>query len=82
MSYVITAHCLNCRAAVCYAVCPADAVGGGDLGQQMYIDPDLCIQCGICAEACPIDAIYPEEDLPRRWSHYAEINRAFFHRPT
>jgi Fe-S-cluster-containing hydrogenase component 2 len=78
MAYVITAQCTTCRSASCYAVCPAEAIGGGDLDQQMYIDPDLCIECGLCAEACPVNAIYLEEDLPEQWREFIAINRDYF----
>ena len=31
---------------------------------MLYIDPDTCIDCGLCVDECPVQAIYPEEDLP------------------
>ena len=47
---------------------------------QLYIDPEVCISCGACEPECPVEAIFDEDDLPSAWSHYAEINAAFFKR--
>jgi NAD-dependent dihydropyrimidine dehydrogenase PreA subunit len=27
----------------------------------MYINPDVCINCGACIPECPVDAIYRDE---------------------
>jgi ferredoxin len=40
----------------------------------LVIDPDTCIDCGLCVPECPTEAIFPEEDLPEKWSDYIEIN--------
>jgi ferredoxin len=45
---------------------------------QLYIDPASCISCGACQGACPVEAIFDEDDLPPRWAHYREINARFF----
>ena len=31
------------------------------IGKQMYIDPDVCINCCACIHECPVDAIYRDE---------------------
>ena len=33
------------------------------IGKQMYINPDVCINCGACEPECPVSAIYEDEDL-------------------
>ncbi len=30
--------------------------------KQLYINPDVCIDCGACLPECPVDAIYYDED--------------------
>ena len=30
-------------------------------GLQLFIDPDICIDCGACLPECPVDAIYTTE---------------------
>ena len=31
-------------------------------GLQLFINPDMCIDCGACVPECPVDAIYEDED--------------------
>ena len=49
--------CLACNPAPCAAVCPTGAFsprqGGG-----VIVKKRLCIRCGDCVPACPVDAIY------------------------
>jgi len=33
--------------------------------EQLYIDPEKCIDCDACVEACPVDAITSEDQVPR-----------------
>lgn len=32
-------------------------------GNQLYIDPIECINCGACVQECPVDAIYSSEKM-------------------
>ncbi len=49
--------CLACTQAPCAAACPTGAYsqrrGGG-----VIVRMNICIRCGNCARACPVDAIY------------------------
>lgn len=38
--------------------------GESDLPNQLFIDPDECIDCGACVPECPWEAIYEEDDVP------------------
>ena len=53
--------CLACDPAPCAAACPSGAltnrVGGG-----VILKRRTCIQCGECAKACPVGAIYISQD--------------------
>jgi ferredoxin len=40
----------------------------------LVIDPETCIDCGLCVPECPTKAIFPEDELPDKWSEYVEIN--------
>lgn len=76
MAFVITSPCINEKSAECVEVCPVDCI---EEGKDMYhIDPDVCIDCGACEAACPVQAIYMEEEIPEEESEYIGINRAFF----
>jgi ferredoxin--NADP+ reductase len=46
--------------------------------QQLYIDPDTCIDCGLCVDECPVKAIYPEDDFPPAWKQYIPLNVAYY----
>ena len=44
----------------------------------IYIDPEECIDCGACVPECPVEAIFPEEEVPEHWQHYTDINAQWF----
>jgi NAD-dependent dihydropyrimidine dehydrogenase PreA subunit len=46
--------------------------------QQLYIDPQECIDCGACVPVCPVSAIFAIDDLPAKWSHFAQINEEHY----
>ena len=62
MTHVVTERCDACRYTECVAICPVDCFHGDD--QRLYIDPDVCIDCGACVPACPVRAIVDAFDLP------------------
>jgi NAD-dependent dihydropyrimidine dehydrogenase PreA subunit len=47
-------------------------------GKQLFIDPDVCIDCGACEPECPAEAIFDEDELPEQWSSYLDLNAEFF----
>jgi ferredoxin len=40
----------------------------------LVINPGECIDCGLCEPACPVDAIYPFEELPAAQLDFAALN--------
>ena len=46
--------------------------------EQLYIDPDECIDCDACVEACPVDACFAEDQLPSEWSKYTQVNLEYY----
>jgi Fe-S-cluster-containing hydrogenase component 2 len=48
------------------------------LDKILYVDPDECIDCGACEPACPVSAIYAEDDVPEEEAIYTEINALWF----
>jgi len=76
MTYIITEPCIETKDASCVEVCPVDCIYEGD--DQYYIHPDECIDCGACEPECPVQAIFPDTDVPPEWTNYIEKNRVHF----
>ncbi len=66
MTYVVTENCIKCKYGDCVAVCPVDCFYEGP--NMLVIDPDACIDCGVCEPECPADAIVPESEAVLDWS--------------
>ncbi len=82
VAYVITQNC--CKDASCVPVCPVECIrpigGSGTLTgtEMLYIEPNVCIDCGACEEECPVGAIYSEDSLPPDQERFKEINARYF----
>ncbi|MGP1916005.1 MAG: ferredoxin FdxA [Candidatus Hodgkinia cicadicola] len=55
MTYVVTDNCICCKYTDCVDVCPVDCFYEGK--NFLVINPEECIECGICAPECPAGAI-------------------------
>ena len=87
MAHVITGLCQDTKDQSCVEVCPVDCIhpaqslDGDEAFEetlQLYIDPDVCIDCGACVPECPVGAIFMQEDLAPEDEKYIEINAAFY----
>lgn len=82
MAFAITQNC--CNDASCLSVCPVNCIhptpDEPDFGKTelLYIDPRTCIDCGACADACPVDAITRVSRLTGDQAVYAEINADYY----
>ena len=72
MTYVVTESCIKCKYTDCVDVCPVDCFYEGE--NMLVINPDECIDCGVCEPECPIEAIKPESEDNIEW---LEINREY-----
>ena len=72
MTYVITQPCIGVKDKGCIDVCPMDCIHGTDDDSTLYIDP-----CG-CIPACPVNAIFPDNEVPEKWQEYTRINADYF----
>jgi NAD-dependent dihydropyrimidine dehydrogenase PreA subunit len=85
MAYVITQPCIGLRDASCIEVCPVDCIHPTpdeeeyEHVEQLYINPDECIDCGACEPACPVHAIYEESAVPAEWKQFIKNNMDFFY---
>ncbi len=82
MTHVITQNC--CKDASCVSVCPVNCIHPGPqtsdfaAAPMLYIDADVCIDCGACVDACPIDAVVPADTLAPGELVYEQVNADFF----
>jgi NAD-dependent dihydropyrimidine dehydrogenase PreA subunit len=54
-------------------VCPVDCIYEGE--DQVFINPDECIDCGLCEPECPVNAIFVDSDVPENWRAFIDQNR-------
>ena len=47
----------------CVEVCPVDCFYEGE--NMLVINPDECIDCGVCEPECPIEAIVSENSYDK-----------------
>ena len=72
MAFIVTEACIQCKHTDCVEVCPVDCFYEGE--NMLVINPDECIDCGVCEPECPVEAIIQgEEDNPwyelnNKWS--------------
>ena len=70
MTYVVTDECVKCKYTDCVEVCPVDCFYEGEF--MLVINPEECIDCGVCVPECPVDAIKEESPDLIKW---IEINK-------
>lgn len=81
MAYVICEPCIGVKDKACVEICPVDCIYEGTkegFPDMLFIHPDECIDCGVCQPECPVNAIYPEDDVPDEWKNYIPLNKDFF----
>jgi ferredoxin len=77
MTYIVMDPCIKCKFMDCVEVCPVDCFYEGE--NFLAINPDECIDCGVCEPECPVDAIKPdtEDDTDGTWlrinSEYSRV---------
>ncbi|MBI1363389.1 MAG: DUF3470 domain-containing protein [Proteobacteria bacterium] len=75
MTFVVTEKCIKCRYTDCVDVCPVDCFYEGE--NMLVINPDECIDCGVCEPECPIEAIKSEEELAAGEEKWLDINTKY-----
>ena len=77
MTYIVKDECIKCKLTDCVEVCPVDCFYEGE--NMLVINPDECIDCGVCETEWPIDAIKPvtEENI-KDMEKWLLLNKKFF----
>lgn len=66
MTYLVNDNCIKCKHTDCVEVCPVDCFYEGE--NMLVINPDECIDCGVCEPECPVDAIITDfQDPDNKW---------------
>jgi NAD-dependent dihydropyrimidine dehydrogenase PreA subunit len=82
--YVIAEPCIGTKDTACVDVCPVDCIHprkdeeGFAKENMLYIDAGTCIDCGACEPACPVQAIFTQDDTPEQWKAYIKINADYY----
>jgi ferredoxin len=74
MTYVVTENCIKCKFTDCVEVCPVDCFYEGE--NMLVINPDECIDCGVCVPECPAEAIFPDTE-PQATPFWLDANRQY-----
>ena len=73
MTYIVDGACIRCKYQDCVSVCPVNCfLAGPDF---LVINPDECIDCGVCEPECPADAIHPDTYMTDHLAYWADVNR-------
>ena len=78
MTYVITGACIDVLDKSCIEVCPVDCIYTTDEDRMCYVHPVECIDCAACESACPVGAIFVDEEVPREAQEFTAINAQYF----
>lgn len=74
MTTLVTDNCQRCRFTECVTSCPVSAFHAGE--DMLFINPDVCVDCGACIPKCPVQAIYEDLDLPDESEGWIDINES------
>ncbi len=75
MAYIVTEGCIGCKYTDCVEVCPVDCFHEGP--NFLVIDPQTCIDCTLCVDECPENAIVEAGEVPPAQAHFVELNARY-----
>jgi len=70
MAYLVDDKCIMCKHTTCVEVCPVDCFYEGP--NMLVINPEECIDCGVCVPECPEEAIFQSDDKNNAWYKHNE----------
>ena len=84
MAYSICEPCVGTKDTACVDVCPVDCIHPRkdedefEAETMLYIHPEECIDCGACVPACPVEAIFANDEVPDQWESFIEVNANWY----
>ena len=75
MTFIVTEKCIKCKYTDCVDVCPVDCFYEGE--NMLVINPDECIDCGVCEPECPIEAIKSDEEIEPGEEKWLALNTKY-----
>ena len=82
MAYVIVDGCSKDE--LCIEACPTDCIHPKSTEpqfqevDQLFVEPQGCIDCGACVGVCPTGSIMAESDVPPEKQAFIERNAGYF----
>ena len=88
MTRVILSPCIGVKSGECLDVCPVDCIHpmrdepDFATAEQLFINPNECIDCGLCETVCPVTAIFPDDarEVKEESPEFVEKNATYFKR--
>lgn len=74
MTYVVTDSCIKCKYTDCVEVCPVDCFYEGP--NMLVINPEECIDCGVCEPECPAEAI-KSDTISEEMADWVTLNKKY-----
>ena len=78
MTHIIAEPCVGVKDKACVEICPEDCIYDDATWETRLIHPAECTDCGLCVDACPVEAIFPLAEVPAKWSGWIARNFAAF----
>ena len=75
MTYIVNDACVKCKYQDCVSVCPVDCFYVGP--NMLVINPDECIDCGVCEPECPADAIVSDYKMSDETRYWLDVNTQY-----
>ena len=70
MAFIITSSCIRTTDVACVDVCRVDCIYSKKGDKHLFINQDECIDCAACEPVCPVDAIFPDDEVPESEKNY------------
>lgn len=75
MTHLVTENCIKCKHTDCVIVCPVDCFYEGP--NFLVINPDECIDCGVCIPECPVEAIVQDDNKEVDVKFWFDLNSKY-----